>query len=100
MCSGIQIHTDHASYRHEQFQPYRLAALLLKAIRLEYPEYELWHHLPYEYEAERLAIDLLNGGTFLRNWVDDPGGEPADFDEHLKKDEHAWSQIRAPYLLY
>ena len=100
MCSGVQIHTDNAAYRHEQFRPYRLAALLLKAVRLEYPDYELWREFPYEYETERLAIDLLSGGTFLRDWVDDPVAGPADFDERLKKDEQEWSHIRAPYLLY
>ena len=92
--------TDNARYQHEQFKPYRIAALLMKAVRLEYPHYELWHQFPYEYETERLAIDLLSGGTFLRDWVDDPSMEPLAFDEHLEKDEQAWSQIREPYLLY
>jgi uncharacterized protein YbbC (DUF1343 family) len=100
MCSGIQIHTDNASYRHEQFRPYRLAALLLKAIRLQYPDYELWHKFPYEYETERLAFDLLSGGTFLMNWVDDPAAKPSDLDERLCKDEQEWFQIRKPFLLY
>lgn len=100
MCSGIQIHTDNASYRHEHFRPYRLAALLLKTIRLEYPDYELWRKFHYEYETERLAIDLLSGGTFLRDWVDDSSAGPSDFDERLRKDEQEWSQSREPYLLY
>lgn len=100
MCSGLQIHTDNASYRHDRFRPYRLAALLLKAVRLEYPDYEIWRDFPYEYETEKLAVDLLSGGTFLREWVDDPAKAPADFDERLQKDEHAWEQSRAPYLLY
>jgi uncharacterized protein YbbC (DUF1343 family) len=100
MCSGIQIHTDHSSYQHEQFRPYRLAALLLKAIRWEYSDYELWRKFPYEYETERLAIDLLSGGTFLRNWVDDPDTSPADFDQRLTQDEREWAQIRESYLLY
>ncbi|GBF25116.1 hypothetical protein MnTg02_00145 [bacterium MnTg02] len=100
LCSGIQIHTDNSWYRHNRFRPYRLAALLLKAIRLEYPDYQIWRDFPYEYEAEKLAVDLLSGGTFLRDWVDDATLGPADFDERLKKDEQEWSQIRAPYLLY
>ncbi len=100
VCSGLQIHTDQSSYRHEHFRPYRLAALILKAIRLEYPGYELWHDLPYEYETERLAIDLLSGGTFLRTWVDDPGLCPDEFDARLKKDEQEWLQAREPFLLY
>jgi len=99
-CSGVQIHTDNAAYRHEQFRPYRLAALMLKAIRLEYPDYPLWRQFPFEYETERLAFDLLSGGTFLRDWVDDPGAEPADLDSRLSKDEQQWQHIRAPFLLY
>ena len=100
MCSGLQIHTDNASYRHEQFQPYRLAALILKAIRQEYPDYEIWRKFPYEYETERLAIDLLSGGTFLREWVDNPHAEMEEFDGRLVKDEQDWTEIRASYLLY
>ncbi|HSM19873.1 MAG TPA: DUF1343 domain-containing protein [Hyphomicrobiales bacterium] len=99
LCSGLQIHTDNAAYRHEGFRPYRLVALLLKALRLEYPDYEFWRDFHYEYERERLAIDLLSGGTFLRDWVDDAALGPADFDERLKTDERAWAEIREPYLL-
>lgn len=100
LCSGLQIHTDTAAYEHEKFRPYRLIALLLKAIRLDYPDYEIWRDFAYEYETERLAIELLSGGTFLRKWVDDPSLEPADFDERLKMDEQAWADIRVPHLLY
>jgi hypothetical protein len=83
----VQIHTDHAGYDHERFRPYRIAALILKAVRLEYPDYAIWRHFPYEYETERLAIDLLAGGTFLREWVDDPAPHPGDLEERLLADE-------------
>lgn len=100
MCSGFQIHTDNIHYEHAAFRPYRLIALMLKAIRLEYRDYEIWYKLPYEYETERLAIDLLSGGTFLREWVDNPNAQPVDFDERLRADEREWAEIREPYLLY
>jgi uncharacterized protein YbbC (DUF1343 family) len=100
MCSGLMIHTDNSAYRHEQFKPYRIGALMLKAIRLEYPDYEIWHTREYEYETERMAIDLLSGGTFLREWVDDRGSKPADFDARLRPDEAKWAEIRKPYLIY
>lgn len=100
LCSGIQIHTDNSAYRHESFRPYRLVALLLKTIRLEYPDYELWRDFHYEYEQDRLAIDLLSGGTFLREWVDDPVSQTGDFDERLRKDEQEWAETRAAHLLY
>jgi uncharacterized protein YbbC (DUF1343 family) len=100
MCSGIQIHTDNTHYRHGLFKPYRLIALLLKVIRLEYPNYELWREFAYEYETQRLAIDLLTGGTFLREWVDDSISKPYDFEDRLLKDEKQWSRLRMPFLLY
>ena len=96
LCSGLQIHTDHAGYRHEVFRPYRLMALLLKSLRLEYPDYPLWRHFHYEYETERLAIDLLSGGTFLRDWVDDPEGQPGDLERRLLADEERWAATVAP----
>ena len=99
-CSGIQIHTDNASYRHEQFHPYRLVALLLKCLRLEYPDYPLWREFHYEYETERLAIDLLAGGTFLREWVDDPEGKPGDLERRLLADEASWAETSAPLRIY
>lgn len=100
LCSGMQIHTDNAFYRHDDFRPYRIVALMLKAIRQNYPDYPIWRKFPYEYETERLAIDLLSGGAFLREWVDDPGAQPADFQARLIADERAWMEIRSPYLLY
>ncbi|MCG6859843.1 MAG: DUF1343 domain-containing protein, partial [Chromatiaceae bacterium] len=100
LCSGVQIHTDNDTYRHDQFRPYRIAALILKAVRLEYPDYRIWRDFPYEYETDRLAIDLLSGGTFLREWVDDPGSEPEDLEARLIPDEAAWIRDRKPILLY
>jgi uncharacterized protein YbbC (DUF1343 family) len=100
LCSGVQIHTDFSGYRPETFFPYRLGAVLLKAIRLEYPDYPVWHHLEYEYEKERMAIDLLSGSDFLRLWVDDLRSTPEQFDERLRRDEQGWEVARKPFLLY
>jgi uncharacterized protein YbbC (DUF1343 family) len=100
LCSGVQIHTDNRHYVHGAFRPYRIAALILKAVRLERPEYPIWRDFHYEYERERLAIDLLSGGTFLREWVDDAVAVPADLDVRLAHDEAAWAEERRGLLLY
>jgi uncharacterized protein YbbC (DUF1343 family) len=100
LCSGVQLHTDFAGYRPERFRPYRLGALFLKAIRLEYADYDLWHRLDYEYETGRLAIDLLSGGTFLREWVDNTSAQAGDFESRLAADERTWSETRRSYLVY
>jgi uncharacterized protein YbbC (DUF1343 family) len=100
LCHGIQIHTDSVYYQHRAFQPYRLVALFLKALRAEYPEYHIWRDFAYEYETERLAIDLLTGGTFLREWVDDRDAVPADLDARLQSDEQLWRERRRAFLRY
>ena len=100
LCAGLQIHTDYSGYDPARFQPYRLAALILKAVRNLYPDYPIWRKFAYEYERDRLAIDLLAGGTFLREWVDDRSATAADFDARLAADEQAWTAIRAGHLIY
>jgi uncharacterized protein YbbC (DUF1343 family) len=100
LCHGIQVHTDSIHYQHERFRPYRLVALFLKALRLEYPDYAIWRDFPYEYETERLAIDLIAGGPSLREWVDDPASAPADLDARLRADEARWEQERRSFVVY
>ncbi|MBK1643392.1 hypothetical protein CKO25_01715 [Thiocapsa imhoffii] len=100
LCSGLQIHTDQRDYRHDRFKPYRLIALALKCVRLERPDYPLWRDFHYEYETERLAIDLLSGGTVLRHWVDDSEATPNDLEQRLQDDELQWFDSRAGCQLY
>jgi len=100
LCAGIQIHVDDPSYNHEGFRPWRLIALALKALRLIKPDYDLWRDFPYEYETDRLAIDVINGSELLRKWVDDPAATPADLDALAAADETAWLEERESVLLY
>ena len=100
LCNGLQIHVEDACYEHQQFKPWRLQALAFKALRRLYPEYPLWRDFPYEYEHERLAIDLINGSELLRGWVDDPSAKPEDLDRLARKDEANWCETREDYLLY
>ena len=100
LCSGIQIHVEDASYDHTAFRPWRLMALAFKALRNLRPDYPIWRDFPYEYEHDRLAIDLINGSALLRQWVDDPAATAADLDSIARADENAWLQTRAAFLLY
>jgi uncharacterized protein YbbC (DUF1343 family) len=100
LCAGLQTHVEDGSYDHGRFQPWRLQALAFKALRKVHPEYELWRDFPYEYEHDRLAIDLINGSALLRQWVDDPAATPGDLDTIARADERAWDEQRADVLLY
>lgn len=100
LCAGVQIHVDDPAYDHHAFRPWRLQALAFKAIRRLHPDYGLWRDFPYEYVFDRLAIDVINGGPALREWVDDPAATPADLDALAREDEAAWEAARRPHLIY
>ena len=100
LCAGMEIHVDDASYNHESFKPWRLTALAFKSLRALRPDYDLWRDFPYEYENDRLTIDLINGSELLRQWVDDSEAAPADLDAMAMTDEAAWLDERNSCLLY
>ncbi len=96
LCGGIQIHiTDRSVYR-----PFKTSVAILKAIRELYPNQPLWRDPPYEYEYEKLPIDILAGTERLRHDIDSGVGlrqmelwwldEAEDFDKNFRRQ----------YLLY
>ena len=96
----MQIHVEDESYDHAAFKPWRVQTLGFKAIRKLYPSYDLWRDFPYEYERDRLAIDVINGSELVRQWVDDPAAVPADLDRVAAPDETSWIEEREAVLLY
>jgi uncharacterized protein YbbC (DUF1343 family) len=100
LCNGVQIHGEDPSYDHQAFRPWRLQALAFKAIRRLTPDYPLWRDFPYEYEQGKLAIDVINGGPLLRDWVDDAAATPQDLDAPASADEQAWLNERQAHLRY
>ena len=100
LCHGVHIHPEGGFYDHAAFKPWRLQSLAFKAIRRLQPDYPLWRDFPYEYEFGKLAIDVINGGPALREWVDDRAAEPGDLDALTLPDEAAWAEERRPYLRY
>ena len=100
LCHGFQFHTDCDAYQHARFKPFRITALMLKAIRRLYPEYAIYRDFAYEYVKDRLAFDVINGGPALREWIEDPKAKPSDLDKALLRDEKKWDRERKKFLLY
>ncbi len=100
LCSGLMIHAEGSFYDHHAFRPWRLQALAFKAIRNIHPDYPLWRDFPYEYELDRLAIDVINGGPALREWVDDRAAAAGDLDVVAARDEAAWRETVAGFQIY
>ncbi len=100
LCAGVQIHVEEGEYDPERFRPWRLLALAFKSLLALRPDAELWRDFPYEYEHDRLAIDVIGGSDLLRRWVEDSTAAPGDLEALAGADEAAWSEERKRHLLY
>ena len=102
LCNALMLHAEGPDYAHHAFKPWRMQALAFKAIRSLYPDYSIWRgkDFKYEYTDNVLAIDVINGGPALRDWVDNPAASPHDLDVLASADEAAWVQMVRGYLLY
>ncbi len=100
LCAGVQIHVEDFIYDHAAFKPWRLQAMAFKALRKQQADYPLWRDFPYEYELDKLAIDVINGSPLLREWVDDANAVPEDLEILARADELTWEQERSAFLFY
>jgi uncharacterized protein YbbC (DUF1343 family) len=94
-CGGCQIHVTERT----AFRPVLTGAALLATFYRLDPTRFGWRQPPYEYEHEKLPIDILAGSERLRRQVE--GGVPIDdIAAGWKDDEAAFERVRRPYLLY
>lgn len=69
LCGGLQLHV----VERKKFSPYRFTLALLKAVIGLYPEGFSWLVPPYEYEYEKLPIDILTGDPAIRLTLENDG---------------------------
>jgi hypothetical protein len=60
----------------------------------------MWRDFEYEYERDRLAIDLINGSSIMREWVENDAATMGDMESLALLDEQSWLNERLPYLIY
>ncbi len=95
MCQGFQLHvTD-----RESFKPYYTTLAMLAAIRELYPEQFAWRQPPYEYETERLPIDLLTGDAAIRLGLEQ-GRSASELEAEWQGDLRGFLEARREFLLY
>lgn len=58
LSGGAQIHV----IDRERFEPFQTGLEIIRAIRRLYPDQFAWKQPPYEYETEKLPIEILLGG--------------------------------------
>ncbi len=94
VCRGFQLHVTDV----KAFNPYRTALTFLQAFINLYPEFS-YKEPPYEYEFEKLPMDLILGSKGLRKRLETT--EPMlDIEQSWQEDLAAFDDRRKPYFLY
>lgn len=94
-CGGCQIHV----LNRREFEPVRAGVSLIAAFHDAAPDRFAWKQPPYEYEYEKLPIDVLWGSSELRERIE-RGAPAAAFAEEWKADSREFERMRREYLLY
>jgi len=94
-CVGFQIHvTDCSTYR-----PYRTSLALLQALLILYPAEFSYKQPPYEYEYERLPMDLILGDKKIRAQLE--AGIPlSNIEAGWQEELQDFRRNREKYYLY
>jgi uncharacterized protein YbbC (DUF1343 family) len=94
-CRGFQLHvTDPATYR-----PYRTSLALLQTVMSLYPDAFQYKAPPYEYEYERLPLDLILGDKKLRLALEQ-GEDIKILEKSWQQDLAAFEKVRQEVFLY
>jgi uncharacterized protein YbbC (DUF1343 family) len=94
-CGGCQIHV----IDRDAFKPVLTGVALIETFRRQNPAKFAWRQPPYEYEHDKLPIDILAGSDALRKQVE--GGAGLDeIASSWRGDEQAFESLRRPFLLY
>lgn len=95
LCGGVQVHvTDPASFR-----PVTAALTLLTVVHRLWPESFGWKQPPYEYETEKLPIDILGGGPDVRLAVE-AGVDPREVVAHWAPQWQAFAEASLEHRRY
>ncbi|MCE1247660.1 MAG: DUF1343 domain-containing protein [Firmicutes bacterium] len=95
LCGGFQMHiTD-----REAVRSVKAFALFIYLTEKIYPGFFSWKSPPYEYEYDRMPIDILWGSPMLREIVEKQGNLNELFAK-MEADEEAFAKEREPFLIY
>jgi uncharacterized protein YbbC (DUF1343 family) len=94
-CGGCQIHV----IDRDAFKPVETGVALIDQFRRSVPARFEWRQPPYEYEHDKMPIDILAGSDMLRTQIE--SGTPVDeIVSSWRDDEEEFRRLRQPYLLY
>lgn len=94
-CAGFHVHVTEPG----RFLSYRLSLALLEALLHLYPQDFAWKQPPYEYEYEKLPIDLILGSSAVREALEN-GAEIIELERSWQEELAAFEERRRIAFLY
>lgn len=94
-CRGFQIHITELA----RLRPYRMGMALLQAARICHPGQFEWKKPPYEYEYEKLPIDLIIGSRSIREDLE-KGAPISELEEQWRESLRNFKNISKEFHLY
>lgn len=94
-CGGVQIHVT----ERDGFRPVLTATAVLSTMRQANPDRFAWREPPYEYEAEKMPIDILAGTAAYRVAIDD-GFDARTIAQSWEAAARSFVELRERFLLY
>jgi len=94
-CHGFQLHVTDA----QSFLPYRTSLALLQAISRLHPEEFRHKNPPYEYEYQRLPLDLILGDSKVRRQLAE-GRSIIELESEWQQGLSTFERVRRTYFLY
>lgn len=95
VCGGVHLHITN----RRRFNSFRAGVRLLAKIAEMYPEAFRWKHPPYEYEHDRMPIDLIAGTSKLREDIEQGKGVQK-FETMVEAQLREFRKLRTNYLIY
>ena len=94
-CVGFQLHVTDGC----RFRPYRTSLALLQAVMGLYPDDFQYKEPPYEYEFERLPMDLILGDKGVRGQLE-RGVDLLEMEQGWQEGLRGFERLRQNYFLY
>lgn len=95
LCHGLQIQvTDPRAYK-----PYYTALAIIQEIITAWPDRFSWLPPPYEYEFDKLPIDIITGDETIRRGLEE-GRDLDDLEQSWQEELEGFLATREQYLLY
>ncbi len=95
VCQGLELHP----MDKRSFKPYLTSLTILEVLLRRYPEQFAWKQPPYEYEYERMPIDLILGDKSVRQGLES-GLSAVEMEKKWLPELEGFIKQRAEYLLY